>query len=244
MNELILILSVFVIFGGVLFCYRFFGKGGLLGFTVFATIMANIEVLILVNAFGMEQTLGNVLFASTYLITDILSENHGKKAANKAVNIGIFTAVFMVIISQSWFLYIPAESDWVTPALKEVFSVTPRLLAASLIGFAISQKLDVFLYHKWWKFSEKKSGDKKRFLWLRNNGSTLISQLINTLLFNLIAFLGVYDLGTVVSIIVSSYLIYIVTSLLDTPFVYLSRKIAEKKSENQPTLNHNHPYKG
>jgi uncharacterized integral membrane protein (TIGR00697 family) len=228
MNELILILSVFVIYGGVIFCYRFFGKGGLYGFTVLATLLANIEVLVLVNAFGMEQTLGNVLFASTYLVTDILSENEGKKAAGKAVNLGIFTAVFMVIITQSWFLYTPSENDWVTPALKEVFSVTPRLLAASFIGFAVSQKLDVFLYHKWWAFTEKRFGDKKRFLWLRNNGSTLISQVVNTLLFNLIAFYGVYDTKTLISIVVSSYLIYVVTSLVDTPFVYLARKLKKQ----------------
>lgn len=230
MNELILILSLFVIYGSVVLCYRFFGKGGLFAFTVFATILANIEVLIVIKAFGMEQTLGNLLFASTYLITDILSENEGKKAANKAVNIGLCASVAMVLITQSWFLYTPSESDWVTPALKEVFSIAPRLLTASFIGYAVSQKLDVFLYHKWWELTEKKSGDRKKYLWLRNNGSTLISQLINTLLFNGIAFYGVYPTPTLVSIILSGYLIYIVTSLLDTPFVYIARKIKTKSA--------------
>lgn len=227
MNEMLLILSLAVIYGGVLLAYRFFGKAGLYAFTVIATLLANIEVLILVDAFGMEQTLGNVLFASTYLITDILSENESKKDAGRAVNTGIFAAVAMVAVSQSWFLYVKSPNDWAWQPLGEVFATTPRLIFASLIGYAVSQKLDVFLYHKWWDFSSKKWGDSRRFLWLRNNGSTLISQLVNTVLFNSVAFFGMYDTETFISIMVSSYVIYIFTSLLDTPVLYIARKLKE-----------------
>ena len=80
-NELILICSVVFIYGAALLGYKFFGKIGLYCISVIATILANIEVTIMINAFGMEQTLGNVLFAVTFLITDILSECEGKKAA-------------------------------------------------------------------------------------------------------------------------------------------------------------------
>lgn len=78
-NELILICSVVFIYGAALLGYKFFGKIGLYCISVIATILANIEVTIMINAFGMEQTLGNVLFAVTFLITDILSECEGKK---------------------------------------------------------------------------------------------------------------------------------------------------------------------
>ena len=81
-NEILLIGSLILLFGGVLLFYYLFGTTGLYCWTVFATIAANIEVLILVEAFGMEQTLGNVMFASTFLVTDILSEVAGKKEAN------------------------------------------------------------------------------------------------------------------------------------------------------------------
>ena len=94
MNELLLVLSVVVIFGAVLVAYVFFGKVGLYCVLVMATVLANIEVLILVKAFGMQQTLGNVLFAATFLITDILSECEGKKEANKAVMLGMFSSLF------------------------------------------------------------------------------------------------------------------------------------------------------
>lgn len=228
MNEIILILSLLVLFTAVVFVYKFFGKAGIFAFNSIVTIMANIEVLLLVKAFGMEQTLGNVLFASTFLMTDILSETEGKKQANKAVYLGMLSAVLMVIISQSWFLYSPAEADWARPHLEAVFSVTPRLLLASLLGYIVSQKLDVFLYHKIWEFTEKKTGDKNKFLWVRNNCATLTAQIVNTLIFNIIAFYGMYDTKTLISIVVSSYLIYVVTSLLDTPFLYLARKLTKR----------------
>lgn len=228
MNELMLILSLFVIYGIVLLCYRLFGKSGLFAANAVVTIIANIEVLILVKAFGMEQTLGNVLFASTFLITDILSENEGKAQANKAVNIGIFASAVMLIITQSWFLYIPSAADWASGPIKEIFATTPRLMLASMLGYIISQKLDVQLYHKWWEFTDKKFGNKKSFLWLRNNGSTLISQIINTVVFNVVAFAGMYYTKTLVSIMVSGYIIYVFTSLLDTPIVYFARYLKEK----------------
>ena len=227
MNELILIASLIVIFGMVLLAYRLFGKNGLLAINAVVTVIANIEVLILVFAFGMEQTLGNVLFAATFLITDILSENEGKRDANKAVNIGIFVSAFMLIITQSWFLYQPSSSDWASEPIRQIFATTPRLMLASMLGYIISQKLDVWLYHKWWDFTNKKFGNKKSFLWLRNNGSTLISQIINTVVFNVIAFAGMYDTPTLISIIVSGYLIYVATSLFDTPIVYLARYMKE-----------------
>lgn len=232
MNELILIASLVLIFGTVLLAWRFFGRAGLYAMTAVVTILSNIEVLILVNAFGMEQTLGNVLFAATFLITDILSENEGKKAANKAVYIGIFASLFFVVLSSSWLLYVPSDSDWVMPSIRAIFTATPRTVLASMAVYAVSQFFDVWLYHKWWEFTERKFGDRRRFLWLRNNGSTLISQLVNTVLFNIAAFAGLegYDAKLLVSIIAAGYVIYIFTSLLDTPVVYIARRIQEKRT--------------
>ena len=185
-NELLLVLSLIVIYGGVLAMYRIFGKTGLYCCTVFATITANIEVLLMVDAFGMEQTLGNILFASTFLVTDILSENEGKKEARTAVNIGIATSVAFIIVSQAWLLYTPAESDWARESFQTIFSNTPRLMIVSFVVYAVCQRFDVWAYHKWWAFTEKRCGDKARFLWLRNNGSTMVSQALNTLLYSLI----------------------------------------------------------
>ena len=229
-NELLIIISFLLIYGGVVLFYRLFGKNGLLAFNVMATLLANIEVLLVVKAFGIEMTLGNVLFASTFLITDILSENHGKKDANRAVIISTLCSVFFIAISQMWLLYTPSESDWASGSFRTIFSSTPRVVCASLIVYLISQLIDVWLYHKWWDWCRKRFGDEKKGLWIRNNGSTMISQMINTLLYTFFAFYGTYDIRTLLSIFISSYLIFFVTSLLDTPFVYWCRKI---DSENR-----------
>jgi uncharacterized integral membrane protein (TIGR00697 family) len=227
-NEILIILSVFVIYGGVVAFYRFFGKAGLLAFNVLATILANIEVLMLVNAFGIEMTLGNVLFASTFLITDIMSENHSRKDANKAVIISTIASVMFIFISQMWLLYTPSADDWASPSIRTIFSSTPRIVCASLVVYLISQLVDVWLYHKWWDLCRRYFKDERKGLWIRNNGSTLISQLINTALYTFLAFYGTYSAQTLLSIFVSSYIIYFFTSTLDTPFVYWCRRIKEK----------------
>lgn len=224
-NEILLIFSVLLYFGTVLVLLRVFKEQGMYLWTVIATITANIEVLILVRAFGMEQTLGNVLFASTFLVTDILSELYGKKAAKKAVVYGSLTSVLFIICSQYWLLFSPSENDWAMESMKTVFSNTPRVMIAGIAAYVISQFFDVWLYHKWWDFTNKICGAKNRFLWLRNNGSTLISQLINTLLFTWGAFFKIYPVSTLISITLSTYVIYIITSIADTPFVYAARKM-------------------
>ena len=231
-NEILILLSFFFIYGGVVLFYRLFGKDGLLAFSVIATLLANIEVLILVRAFGIEMTLGNVLFASTFLIPDILSENHGKKDANRAVLISTLCSVVFIVLSQIWILYTPSENDWASGAFKTIFSSTPRIVCASLIVYLVSQLADVWLYHKWWDWCRKHFDDERKGLWIRNNGSTLISQLLNTFLYTFLAFYGTYEISTLISIFISSYLIFIITSLLDTPFVYWCRKIGTDMKSN------------
>lgn len=228
MNELLLICSLVFIYGAVLLAWRLFGKTGLYAVAVFCTITSNIEVLILINAFGMEQTLGNILFAASFVITDILSENVGKKAADKCVNIGILISVMFVILTQMWLHYIPVEENEIMSSIRTIFSNTPRLIIVSIAVFAITQRFDVWLYHKIWEYTSKKSNNSKSYLWFRNNAATLVSQLLNTVLFTFGAFVGVYSISTLFSILASSYLIFIFTSLLDTPVVYLARRMNQK----------------
>jgi len=227
-NEIMLIASLIVVYGMVLLWFALLGERGLCGWTVFAAIAANIEVMILIEAFGMQQTLGNVMFASTFLTTDILSEVYGKKAANRAVNIGIITSLSFIVISQTWLLFTPSVDDVLAPSIHAVFSNTPRFMLVGFLVYAIVQRLDVWLYHMLWQLTEKRSG-RRKFLWLRNNASTLISQMLNTVLFTFGAFWGVYDMQTMLSIMVASYIIFIITSLADTPIVYLARVIHEKR---------------
>ncbi len=227
-NELVLILALFVTFSMVILSYFLFGKYGLICWTVIATIVANIEVLVLIKAFGLQQTLGNIMFASTFLVTDILSEIYSKEDAKKAVNIGIFSSICFIILSQLWFLYTPAEGDWAMPHMKAIFTNTPRIMFVGVIVYAIVQRFDVWFYHVIWKFTEKRTGTKTSFLWLRNNLATLTSQLLNTLLFTFGVFWGVFDMPTLIDIILSSYILFVFTSIFDTPFLYIVRKYSQK----------------
>lgn len=230
-NELVLIASIFLFFGGLIGFFRIFGKLGLYTWTAICTIAANIEVLILVHAFGVDATLGNVIFASSFLATDIMSELFGKKEASRCVLIGITSNITFIIISQTWFLYVPAESDTMATPIRTVFANTPRVMLASLATYVICEIYDVWAYHAIWSWTEKKYSNRRAFLWLRNNGSTLVSQLINVISFNLLAFAGVFPKEVMLQVLVFGYVIFIVTSLADTPFVYLARKIADKHPE-------------
>ncbi len=229
-NEIILVLSIAVLYALVVLFYRWFGKVGLYCWTVMATLLANIEVNMVVDAFGMEMTLGNILFATTFLSTDILSENEDKPSANTAVKLGIATSLVYVLVSQSWLYYTPNASDWASPHIHGLFANSPRLVLASLGVYAFVQFVDIILYHRIWDGTKRKTGDSKRLLWLRNNGSTLVSQMLNAILFNIAAFWGVYDGSTLFHIIISTYAIYVVTSVLDTAPAYAARRIAEKRS--------------
>lgn len=233
MNELLLLLSLIISYGSVLIWFRLFGKEGMYCFTILATIMANIEVLALVNAFGIEMTLGNILFATTFIATDILSETEGKKCANKAVKLGIATSATFIIVSRLWLYYIPSSNDMALTAIKQLFASTPRIMAASFLVYAVAQALDVYLYHKIWEYTEKRYKSRKSLLWVRNNVATISSQLINSVLYNLLAFYGIYSSEILGNIIISTFAISIITSLLDTPIIYCARYIAERQKESQ-----------
>lgn len=229
-NEIVLTLSLIFIYTVVVLLYKYLGKTGLFMWTVIATIAANIEVLILVDAFGMEMTLGNILFTSTFMVTDILNENEGKEEAHRAVAIGIIASIVFVLISQSWFLYKPASSDWAAPEIKAVFSHTPRLMLVSIAVYAIVQVFDVWAYNAIWAFTNKFLANSRKGMWIRNNGSTLISQMLNTILFTFGAFWGLHSMSTLIDICLSSYIVFIVTSILDTPGVYIARRIHENNN--------------
>lgn len=224
-NELNFIITVLIYLGSVLLLYKFFGKNGLFAFAIFGTLLGNIAVCKCVDLFGLSTTAGNVLYASTFLVTDILSEKYGKKEAHKAVMYSFSVMLLWLLGTQLILLFTPNANDYINESLKVVFGLVPRITIASLVGFICSQNIDVVLYHFIWK----KTGDNKSKLWLRNNGSTLISQLIDTVIFAFLAFFGTYPTNVFVSILVTTYLFKAIVALADTPFIYIARKIKPRE---------------
>ncbi len=221
MNELIFFLAVIIFLGSVVLLYKLFGKIGLFSFIGFATILANIQASKSIELFNLTTTAGSVLYASTFLTTDIISERYGKKYARTAVILGIIINVLWLVGIYLTISFTPSPSDAVNEGLKTVFNFIPRITLASLVGYVFSQSIDVILYHALWK----KTGNSKKGLWIRNNFSTLTSQLIDTIIFVTIAFVGTVPTNVFIEIMLTTYLFKAIVALLDTPFAYIARLV-------------------
>ncbi|SFJ99160.1 hypothetical protein SAMN04487936_10653 [Halobacillus dabanensis] len=219
-NELLWILFAIINFGLLLTVYRIFGKPGLFVWIGMSTVIANIQVVKTVEMFGLNATLGNIVYGTAFLATDILNEKYGKQDAKKAVWMGFTTLITMTIIMQFVLLFHPGENDIAQPALETLFGLVPRIAIGSLIAYIVSQYFDVWLYAKL-----KQIFSSDRNLWIRNNGSTMISQLVDTCIFCLIAFYGVYPLDVWLEIFLTTYVIKFLVAALDTPFFYLAKKM-------------------
>ena len=223
LNEILWFGLLFFCLSAVIIIYRLFGRTGLYIWTGVAIILANIQVLMTVEIFGMVTALGNVTYSSIFLITDILNENHTKKDAQKAVWVGFFVLIAAMVIMQITILFVPYESDIISEHIKEIFKFFPRIVLASLVAYLISQNHDV------WFFARLKKRHERKYLWLRNNLSTFTSQLLDNLIFTLIAFVGLYSWSVLGQIFLTSMILKVIVAALDTPYVYLARKIKPSK---------------
>ncbi|MFT9849530.1 queuosine precursor transporter [Aneurinibacillus sp. REN35] len=211
-------LFVLVNFLLFLICYRFFGKFGLYAWVGVATVLANIQVVKTIEMFGLVMTLGNTMYGTIYLVSDLLNEKYGERDAKKAVWFGFFTLVMTTIIMQMALLFQPHAEDIAQKSMDTLFGLMPRLALGSLAAYFISQFLDVKIY----TFLKKKF-PKPNQLWIRNNGSTIISQLVDSLVFCTIAFAGVHSADVWLDIFITTYLIKFVISILSTPALYAAR---------------------
>lgn len=219
-NEFLGLGFVLANFTMLLVMYKLFGKTGLFAWVAIASILANIQVTKTIEIIGLTATLGNSLYASTFLATDILNEKYGKKEAKKAVWLGFSSLLFMVIVMQFGLKFIPEENDFAHGSLETIFGLVPQIAIASMIAYLASQHIDVFIFS-----AIRKVFPKDSQFWIRNNGSALLSQLIDTLIFTSIAFYGVFPFDVWLQIFISTYILKLIVSVLDTPFGYIAKWI-------------------
>ncbi len=224
MNELYWLVMLLFNFLFILIAFRFWGKIGLFIWIPISVIIANIQVTKTINLFALEATLGNIVYATSFLATDILSECYSKEDAKKAVYIGFFSMIVMSVLMNIALLFTPSESDFVQESMKTIFLLMPRITVASLIAYALSQLHDIYSFAR-----IKKALPSKKHLWIRNNGSTIISQLIDSVVFTIVAFWGVFEMNTLLSIFISTYLLKVIVAVFDTPFMYLAVNWHNKK---------------
>ncbi len=223
-NELLWLVMLLANFFLIILAYKFFGKWGLIMWIPISVIVANIQVIQTVELFGLVATLGNIVYATSFLVTDILSENYGKKEAKKAVWIGFFSLISMTLLMNMALLFLPLKGDEFAATAHEatstIFNLMPRIAVASLIAYLLSQRHDVWAFHFW-----KKRFPKDHQLWIRNNLSTMISQLIDSVVFVVIAFYNVFETAMLAEVFITTYFLKWIVAVADTPFVYWSRKI-------------------
>ena len=200
-------------------CYKKYGRIGLFVWMCVSTIICNIQAIKVIDLFGFTTSLGNISYGAIFLTTDILSEIYGEKEARKAIVLSFFTLLIFTLSMSLFLKYTPSSVDTTNDSLKVVFDFLPRITFVSLINCILSQMIDAKMY----KILKEKYGK----LWVSNNGSTIISQLLDTVLFVVIAFGGVIPFINMVEMAITTMLFKVIIALFDTPFLYYVTKIKE-----------------
>lgn len=223
-QELLWLTTLLLDLGFTVLLYRLFGKAGLQVAIAMAIILANLQGPKLTVIFGLQTSLGVIFYSSIFFATDVLSENYGKAEATKAVRMGFVVSVIVLVMLSMGLMYLPSDrpdtaefSANVHQAFETIVDYTPRFVIGSLLAYYISQSFDVWAFHK----IKARTGD--RWLWLRNNLSTMSSQAIDTVVYSLVTWWGVVDLGTALALGAAKYVFKIVIAAIDTAFIYWAR---------------------
>ncbi|MFA5877416.1 MAG: queuosine precursor transporter [Candidatus Paceibacterota bacterium] len=176
--------------------------------------------------FGTGLSVAVFSFPIVFLMTDVIGEVYGKRVAKLFVLAGfIATALFIlysfISIAMPW----SPRGLWVSEGYNQVFGISVRMAIASLVAFAIAQYQDVISF-----FFFKKILGKSGF-WLRSTLSNMWSQFLDTVIFMIIAFAGVYSTSTLIGIMFSWWLYKVAMGFLYTPLSYIAIRLLKDKNE-------------
>lgn len=219
MNTVYLFLEILICFSAVVLIGKLFGKNGLIAWVGIASVLANIITAKTSNILGLDAAQGSVLFASTFLATDILCEKYGKREAKTGVLVGLFSSVALIVATQIALLYSPVDYDYADAPMQVLFGLNLRITASSIVMYLIANLADIAVFDK----LKQVTGGK--WLWLRNNVATILCNCIENFGFIFLAFLGIYSAGQCFEIAIATSVIEIVAAVCDTPFAYLGRKL-------------------
>ena len=158
---------------------------------------------------------GILPYPLTLLVTDLISELYGPKKANLVVFSGFVASMFVLL-----FLWLGGQFNAIPSSIvnddiyNSVFQNAWRIIAASMIAYLFAQFIDVRIFHFWKRLTNGKH------LWLRNNGSTIASQLVDTTLVIMILFVGVWESNQIISAIIDGWLFKMLMAAIDTPIIY------------------------
>lgn len=168
-----------------------------------------------IGLYTFQQSVGLLPYPITFIVTDIISELFGKKKANQVVTAGLIASLFMLLIV--------TVSDGVPSApfgvgsevFSKVFGLSSAAVFASMMAYLFAQYVDVRLFHFW------KTLTKGKHLWLRNNASTMFSQLIDTaVVLFLLCYFSVIQWEMFYQLLLNGFLFKVLFAALDTPIIY------------------------
>ena len=184
---------------------------------VAALVAANLLGTKITTILGISVSVGIFAYPITFLITDAIEEVFGKKPVTHLMYGALIAQVFVFLIILIAINLPPAGRYEHNEAYVTIFSSSLRIIIASIIAFFLSQTHDIWAFHFW------KTQTKGRFLWLRNNLSTVVSQFVDTTIFMFIAFYQMtpkFDVSFIFSLIIPYWLFKVGFAIIDTPLVY------------------------
>ena len=225
-QETLWLLTVIYDLGLAILLYRFFGKYGLYTAVVLGIVLGNLQggKVSELELFGYSFTasMGAILYSGIYFATDVLNEKYGREEANRAVLLGFVANIAVMITLLISIQFKPSNIAGsaleVHNAISTLAGYSPIFVIGSLTAYLISQTFDVWFFHK----IKSYTGESK--LWLRNNLSTITSQLLDTMIYQFTWVLAGMDLKTAFIIALTKYVFKVVIAGIDTIFIYWVRR--------------------
>lgn len=199
----------------------------LAGVFIGALVITNVIAGKFFELFGRPLSCGIIAYPVTFLVTDLISEIYGERRATQVVKVGFVVSVFITLVVVISNLAPAAATTYVDQtSFGKVFGLTPGIVFGSMCAYLVAQLVDVRVFEFWRRLTEG------RHLWLRNNGSTMLSQLLDTAIvvtttlvvwpmFDADATTEPISSGLWWELVVGQYLFKAVVALLDTPLFYL-----------------------
>ena len=226
-QELLWVVTVVYDLGLAIILYRFFGKYGLYAAVILGIVLGNLQggKVSQLEFFGYSFTasMGAILYSGIYFATDVLNEKFGREEANRAVMLGFVANIAVMITLLISVQFRPSEITGsaleVHNAISTLAGYSPFFVIGSLIAYLVSQTFDVWIFHRIKVLTDGK------YLWLRNNVSTITSQALDTFLYTFVWVIGTeLSFAAAFGIALTKYVFKVIIALIDTIFIYWVRK--------------------
>ncbi len=168
---------------------------------------------------------GTILFPLSYIFSDILTEVYGYATSRRVIWLGFASALLMSIVIMIVGA-LPAAPDWHNQnAYDTILGLTPRIVVASLIAYFCGEFSNSLILAK------MKIATKGRWLWLRTISSTMVGEFLDSILFIIIAFAGIFPNSLILTLIISNYIFKTAVEVLFTPMTYKIVGYLKKKED-------------